>query len=277
MRKLLSANFSRLRKDRIFWSILLGVLVFSLVTIFNGARSADVMEKNGFVRSLDDYYFSQAPYMGMIYAVFISLFLGTEYSDGTMRNKLIIGHTRARVFLANFITCFAACLAFAGAWFIGCAPGWILIGPFEMGIEGYLTYLLIAVGFTASYTAIFTWFCTVCSNKAMTIILTLGAWFGLVLLASALNDRLCVPEMQGGMAYIDGKFTMLDPAPNPLYLKGMIRTVCECILDFLPSGQTLLMHDASITHPLRQIASSVLTTDLLLPAGIISFRRKDIR
>ncbi len=54
MRKLLSANFSRLRKDRIFWIILSGVLVFSLVTIFNGARSSDVMEESGFVRSLDD-------------------------------------------------------------------------------------------------------------------------------------------------------------------------------------------------------------------------------
>ena len=149
--------------------------------------------------------------------------------------------------------------------------------PFEMGIGGYLTYLLIAVGFTASYTAIFTWFGTVCSNKAMTIILTLGAWLGLVLLASALNDRLCVLEMQGGMAYIDGKFTMLDPAPNPLYLKGMVRTVCESILDLLPSGQSLLMHDASITYPVRQIASSVLMTALLLPAGIISFHRKNIK
>lgn len=277
MRKLLSANFSRLGKDKIFWTALLGVLFFSLAVIFSGSRSANDMAARGFIRSLEDYYFGQAPYMGMVYAAFISLFLGTEYSDGTMRNKLVVGHTRTHVFLGNFLTCFTACLAFAAAWFIGCAPGLIWIGPFEMGIGGFLVYVLVAIGFTASYAALFTLVSTVCTNKAMTVILTLGAWLGLVFLASAFHDRLSIPEMQSGMALINGEFTMVEPTPHPLYIGGALRTLCECILDLLPSGQAILMDGAAIAHPVRQIVFSLLLTGLLLVAGVLSFRRKNIK
>lgn len=277
MRKLLSANFSRLWKDRIFWRVMLGVFIFSLATILSAVNSVKTMEEIGLIRTLDDFYFSQAPYMGMFYALFISLFLGTEYSDGTMRNKLVVGHTRTNVFLANFITCFTACLLFVGVWFLGCAPGRILIGPFKMGMGEFFTYALVAVGFTASYTAIFTWLGTVYSNKAMTVIRTLGAWLGLILIASAFNDRLNVPEMQGGMAYLNGELTMVDPTPDPLYLSGMTRTICEYILDFLPSGQSILMNDASISHPIRQILFSLTLTALLIPAGVMCFGRKNIK
>lgn len=277
MRKLLSANFARLWKDMTFWVVLLLVFIFSLVTIWNGARSAEVMAESGFLRILEDYYFSPAPYMGVVYAAFISLFLGTEYSDGTMRNKLVVGHTRTHVYLANFLVCFVACLIYVAAWFVGCAPGLVLIGSFEMGVAGFLVYLLVAIGFTAAFTALFTWISTVSTNKAQTVIFTLAIWMGLVFVASGVQDRLNELEMEGGVAFVNGEFVTLEPTPNPLYLGGTVRMVCECILDFLPTGQTLLMHDAAIEHPLRQIVFSLMFTVYAILNGIAAFRRKDLR
>lgn len=277
MNKLLSANFSRLRKDKIFWLLLVGIFLISVVSICNGARSAATMASSGFIRSLDDYFFRQAPYMGILYAVFTSMFLGTEYSCGTMRNKLAVGHTRENVFLANFFTCFASCLAIAAAWLLGNAPGRFLIGPFEMGLGGFAAYLLVVIGFTAVYAAIFTWISSLSSSKALTVLLTLGVWLLLTYIASGINNRLCEPEMNGGMAYIDGAFKMLDPTPNPLYLGGKVRTLFECILDSLPSGQCILMNDASITHPVRQLCFSALITLLTLVGGMAAFRKKDIK
>lgn len=277
MSKLLSANFSRLRKSKLFWLLLAGAFLFSLATIFNAAGSAETMAANGYIRSLDDYFFDLAPYMGIFYAVFISMFLGTEYSDGTMRNKLAVGHVRGHVFLANYLTSFAACLALAAMWILGSAPGRFLIGPFEMGLRGFATYLLVVVGFTAVYAAIFTFISSLSSSKAATVLLTLAAWLLLIFLASQVNGRLSEPEMSGGMAYIDGAFQMIDPTPNPLYLGGNLRTFFECVLDLLPSGQSILMHDASITHPARQVLFSILVTVLTLAGGMAAFRKKDIK
>lgn len=277
MIKLLSANFARLRRDKIFWVTLVGVFLISVATICSNAGSSEVMEAAGLAPVLEDFYFTMAPYMGLVYAGFISLFLGTEYSDGTMRNKLVVGHTRAHVYLANFLVCLAACLLFMGAWLIGCVPGRFLIGPFAMGTGGFLTYLLIAAGFTAGFAALFTLVASMSVNRALTVVISLGIWMVLVVAASGLSDRLNVPEMTGGMTYINGEFVMVGPTPDPLYLRGWARTLCEGILDLLPTGPSLLMHDASVRRPVREIVFSCLFTAAVTLSGVLSFRRKDLK
>ena len=277
MQKLLSANFARLRKDRFFWCLLAVVIAASLVSILNSARSFQLMTERGFGVTLEDYYFNQAPVMGIFCALFASLFLGTEYSDGTIRNKLAVGHKRYHVYLSNSLVCLAASLTFLAAWLITCSLGFFLIGPMEMGISGYAAYVLIAVGFTASFTTLFTLVGSLSSNKAMTLIYTLTIFFVLLLAGSAIYDRLCEPEMQGGMVYLNGELTLLDPTPNPLYLSGAVRRVWEWILDFLPTGQAILMNETAIAHPLRELICSVLFTGLTLFAGCAAFRWKDIK
>lgn len=277
MNKLLNAGFNRLRKDTVFWVMMAAISLYSLINIWSGADSFQTMVQVGFVVTLDDYYFNQAPLLGIFFAVFVSLFLGAEYSDGMMRNKLSIGYTRVQVYLSNFLICLSADLALLLSWVICEIPGFFLIGPMKMGLSGYFTYLMIAIGFTAAFTAIFTLVGTLTTNKAFSVVLTLIVFIGMALAASALNDRLCEPEMHGGMAFMDGEFVEIEETPNPLYLTGMVRFICECLLDLLPTGQSILMSDVLIEHPARQILSALIVTILVTIAGISLFRKKDIR
>lgn len=277
MFNLLSANFIRLKKDKIFYLILISVFLTAFILISISANGIVVSRNNGIERSLDDYFFVMAPYMGAIYAIFISLFLGTEHSDGTIRNKIIIGHTRTDIFLANYFCCLFSCLTIAVVWLLACTPGIFTIGMFKMSIGELLAYFFVIVGFTMVYCALFTGLNMINTNKAITIVLTLVIWVALIFFASGINDRLAEEPMLGGTAFIDGKFVTVAPTPNPLYLSGIVRMIFECILDALPSGQAILMNKAAISYPLRQILFSVLLTGVFISIGIAIFRKKDLK
>lgn len=277
MRKLLAANASRLWKDRILWCILAAVVGLSLVNVYNSARSCAVMAESGFVVTLDDYYFDQAPLMGLFFGLFATLYLGTEYSDGTLRNKLVIGHKREQIYLSNFLICAAASVIILAVWLIVSALGFYLIGPMEMGVSGFLSYIAVAVGFMISFAALFTLIGSLSSNKAMTIVYTAIVFVILAIIASALYDRLCELEFDGGMAYIDGQFVMQEPTPNPLYLSGTVRMICQCVLELIPSGQALLLNEVAIESPVRAILLSLIFTVSVLTLGCSLFRRKDVK
>lgn len=277
MTKLLNANFSRMRRSRLFWGIGAGIFILSAMTALQcGSALLDCWRRDIQAR-VDAYYFTFAPVFIPFCALFISLFLGTEYSDGTIRNKLAVGHKRSSIYMANFLSCFAGCGIYLALWLLGTVFLPLRTGPLEMGPSGFLIYILVALGFTAASAAIFNLIGNLCSSKSSTVVLAVIACVLLMLLASGLNNRLDELPTHGGMAYIDGEFIMQEETPNPLYLSGVPRLICQCLLELLPTGQTILMADAAIDWPLRQIVFSLLLTAAVTGIGIRAFSKKDIR
>lgn len=277
MRKLLSANFSRLWKSKVFWLCTAAMFIISIISILNSARMHQSMLESGFVKPLEDYYFQLAPYIAAIMGIFISLFLGTEHSDGTFRNKLIVGHSRMDVFITNFIVCLAGSLIITAAWLIGGLPGLFLIGPFDMGISGFAVYIIIAIGMTAAFTAIFVWVATSSTNKALTVVFVIILFGVMTAIGSGVFERLSEPEINSGMAYVDGQFVDLGGTPNPLYVSGTARTILELLRDCMPMSQAVNMALAPIERPIHMIILSVLTSVIITALGAFSFRRKALR
>ena len=278
MRKLITANFHRFSKDRFSWCVVGIVVILSLASVFNSAGSFEAMVVRGYAMSLEDCYFNQAPLIGAFLALLISMFLGTEFSEGTIRNKLCIGHKRNEIFLSNFISCAFASIVLTAVWLLSCTLLFGLIGPLEVEVSEFVGYIFVAMGFAVSFAALYTVIGSLSSNKAMTIIYTFAVFIILAMAASALDDRLCEPEMNEIMTYNNyGAVVMQESAPNPLYLSGMIRTVCEVALELLPTGQALLLSNVAIECPVRAIALSVVFTTVTLLVGSMLFRRKDIK
>ena len=277
MRNLITANFFRFRKDRFSWCVVGIIVILSLVNVFNSARSYEAMADAGYILSLEDYYFNQAPLIGAFLALLISMFLGTEFSEGTIRNKLCIGHKRNEIFLSNFISCALATIALTSVWLLISALLFGLIGPLEMSISEFVGCILVAMGFAVSFAALYTVIGSLSSNKAMTIIYTFAVFIIFAIAASGLYDRLCEPEMNEGMMLVGTQLVEMEPTPNPLYLSGAIRTVCEVALELLPTGQALLLSDVAVEYPVRAISLSAVFTIVTLLVGSMLFRRKDIK
>ena len=96
MNRLLIANFARIKKNKLFW-VLCGVMaLMAIVMVVNAVSNRDTQ--------IDGAMCAFAIPVEIAAAIFISIFFGTEYGDGTIRNKLIIGHDRRQIYFANLIT-----------------------------------------------------------------------------------------------------------------------------------------------------------------------------
>lgn len=274
MRNLLSADLTRLRRDKGFWLLLgltLATAYFLIMDVGESIASASINT------TLDDYFFQMLPYLSLIQGVFISLFLGTERCDGPMRNKLIVGHSRLNVYFANYFTCLMAGLALSAAWLLGTAPGFWLAPPLVMEARRFLGYLLVTAAISAAWTAVFTAIGMLSGNKALTVVFALGVWIALTLVGSGVCDLLEAPETVGGMAYINGEFVWQELEPNPRYVTGAARTALLFLRDLLPSGPAIRMTDAALEDFLQPTVLGLWFTAIVSAGGYLLFRRKDLK
>lgn len=278
MRNLLAADFARLRRSKSLWLICVLYGLFSLALSISGSASAAQMAARGYVVYAEEYFYAAVPGLGVLLGVFTSIFLGTEYSDGTLRNKLIAGRSRAAVYLSGFAASFAAGLLILLFWLAGAAVFVILSDvPFENGAGAVALAILALVSSMAAFAAVYTLIARLCSGKTRALIISLAVFFAFMLITSGLYDRLTEVEFTGGMMMTEGQFVEVPPAPNPLYLSGSARTCCEIALEAVPFGLHILLNNADPIHPFRQLVISLVLTLLVNLVGVGIFKKKDIK
>lgn len=94
MYKLLKADFYRLIKNKIFWGII-------IITLFMGCFFLNNLEFLG--NSIELLIMSHLGTIGFFISLFTTLFVGLEYANGTIRNKIVAGHSRIKIYLSNLI------------------------------------------------------------------------------------------------------------------------------------------------------------------------------
>ncbi len=276
MRKLLSAGMSRLWKDKVFWICMGAMLLYTMVYMINGCRQATHSMQEYNIR-IDSYYFHVAMVIGAFCALFSSMFLGTEYSDGTIRNKIVSGHTRAAIYLTNAVLSFFATALILSVWLVGALVAIPALGVFAMDASQLLLYLLAVVFCVASFSAIFTFIAMQSSNKAVTVAISILFFFGLLLYAGTIYNALGQPELTNEILVTANGMDMTDPVPNPAYVSGTKRAVYEFILDFLPTGQGISIWELKAANPIRMLLSSAAITVFVTIGGMAAFQKKNLK
>ena len=171
MSRLFSANMMRLRKSKIFWLEEIFMVGYALF-VYISAKST--MENRGIIRDWNIYFFNVLLLSGFIVALFVSGFFAAEYSDGAIRNKLIVGHKRRDIYLVNFGTCLLVGLItcatyYLFALFFGC----LIIGRESLQIRGLGVGILCSILIFVVYAAIFMFVEMADRNKARTAAINL--------------------------------------------------------------------------------------------------------
>lgn len=273
MRNLLSANFFRLRRNLVFWVCMTGMLIgsagFMVLWCLENAGPGVFLDP-------DAYWTRLAPMVSLLCGVFACLFLNAEYAEGTVRNKLAVGHTRRDIYLSHFVTVFAASAGIALAWLIGnCASvpflGLPAMPPAQLALCG-----VVILGYTAAFSAIFTCIGMLNNRRSATVI-TLLVWLAMLLMASSLDAALYEPEFkETAKVTIDGVQAVLTE-PNPFYISGIQRVVYEFLIDLLPSGQAARLQNFRLDGFIRMMLCDLGVTAALTGIGLRRFRRKDLK
>ena len=277
MRKLLSANFSRLWKDKIFWLamafMVFGSALFSWMTYNNSLRGSDE------VYYVEDLMFNLLPMLGFVCAFFISLYLGTEFDDNTIRNKLVVGHTRIHVFFAEYVVCMAASVILIGAMLLASSvTGYVFFREFLLSWPEIAYMIACAVLLAAVFSAMFVVISMNFHSKAASVVVSILFTFAILFLASycgnALNEQ---PTTYSYVTVTMDGVEFGDLIDNPAYIGGFRRTVYELIYDMLPTGQSIQLNNLEYERIDRWPWLSAIMLIIATVAGYLPFRKRDIR
>lgn len=269
MRDLLRANFYRLRRSRSLLLCMAGAFVIAVCFLLKFSDGDD--------SSLDDLFLQTLPFLPIACAVFVSLFLGVEYQEGLLRNKLIAGRSRTCVYLTAFTAALTGCLAILAAWALSAGVGTIRFGWFRASAPELLMQACTIILLTAAVAAILTLAAMLIPNRAISAVIAILLALGLLVLGSVFYNALCEPELYTGAVLTANGFEIGDPTPNPNYISGSLRTVYQWIVDILPSGQAILLANHELERPVLSMCASACIVLLTGAAGMAIFERKDLK
>ena len=274
----------------------------------------DIMFEPDFYESfntiyLDSDYYMNASYMviGVVAALMISLLIGTEFSSGTIRNKLIAGHSRASVYLSNLIVCIASEIIINAIYIIGTLIPSLIIFiryqgrgqklKFMFSFKEQLMFQVIGLGIITFYAALFLFITMIASSRSRAAAASLLAMVILFVMGLLTNQKLYSFEYR---IYSSDSYSSGINYTNPYYdafddyetysefkdkykgyeLTNNIEKKFYILLDsILPTCQANFMSDSDEIPPR---ANTYLAFDfgfsaVLTAFGIVIFNRKELK
>lgn len=275
MHKLLSASFNRLFKSRVFWIMLLSVMLLSVFFVipkpWNTLSDGSAPAENSL--------FQLIPYLPFICALLVGLFMGVEFEEHTIRNKLIVGHTRTEVFFAAELTCAAACLMLLAGMLISSGLTALI---FSRSIQCALYELLYLIVCCVLITLVLSGICVafVMNVSPKPTIFLMLFLIAMLYAASFMTARLAEPETtyDGVTITMEGGVQFGEIIDNPAYIKGhTTRMIYEFLCDLLPTGQSLQLVNGELDRCLRWAPLSCVMLVLSSLAGYLPFRRRALK
>lgn len=278
MRKLLSANISRLLKSKVFWGLEAASAMFSAIAYALVGINVKNIGENWILEKADLYFFIVLLYVGVLTAVFSCLFFGTEYADGTIRNKLAVGHSRKEIYFSNWLIIGLVTILFITTHYLVAVVVGIPAGGIAVitAVERPLVRIVCSLILTFAYTAIFTTTTMLDSNKARCAIVNVLLALALMIAGFMIFSALETPEFKYQMVLQqDGSYLMEDGIPNPRYVGGRLRTIYSVLEAAMPAA--FAMRIVTDTFSWYHVLGGLLVTVLCTAVGMYLFKKKDIK
>ena len=288
MYKLLNASFSRLRKNKIFLGlVILTIIIAAFMLISEYLDKVKYSSVFGISSNTTDILLTNfINIIGFFIAIFTSLFVGAEYSDGTIRNKIVAGHSRKNIYLSNLIVSIVVGLILEFIYLIIISIVAIpLLGSIQMTFSQFAFILLDMIMIIIVYSSIFNFIALICSNITISTVTSL-----LLILIMFVTDMFLSPTANS-TEYIQKNKVMdeqgnvtYEVVKNEDYPGKLVQTICKTISNFNPvsqaieiSGNKINMNEEDFNnmkvYPLYSLGLIIIITAI----GIYLFNIKELK
>ncbi|MCM1055796.1 MAG: ABC transporter permease [Bacteroides sp.] len=216
-------------------------------------------------------------------AVFIGMFIGREYSDGAVRNKLAVGHGRGSVYLSNLIVCAAAdIMGLTAALAVTFGIGVPLIGT-SITFSEFLCCFTVMILAHLALISVFLLAAMLISVKSAQVAVLIVGSFVMLFASAFISSRLAEPEYDS-YTYVSfhnesGEPTLetVENEKNPYYISGTKRSVYEFFDSFLPVSQLLKAENSDGADLTSSAIYDIIILAAVTEAGVLLFCKKDIK
>ncbi len=276
MIKLLNFNFYKLKKCRTIW---IAILLSSIVASYYLYQNYNIYKNCLDVVNVNNMIFKYLPIFSLVISVFTSIFLGLDYQNGSIRNQIIVGHDRIKIYLSNLIITFiAGVLIYLVFVFIICLGGYYIFGNLNINID-FLLNVLNIIFIIFAYVSISNFIIMSISNDILSPILTIIISFALIFTSFSLLSSLS--ELKYSHSddefYINELGQEIKDTENLNYVKGLKRKIYVTLVNFLPTGQAFqLSREMKVDLYLLLLYSSGFTI-ILNGIGLYIFKHKELK
>ncbi len=281
MNRLISANFARLWRSRVFY--LMESFMAGYCALFYRDVYLTIYVNHKAYRNWNLGFFGGLLPIGIVLAFFVSFYIGAEYGSGAIRNKIATGHLRLHIYLANLIVCYAAAvIAFVTYFATAFILGSLFVGKEAVnGIHNPGWGIVMAFCILMVYTAVWVFVAMSDMNVARVGAVTLLCSMLLLAAGIAVVQFLEMPEYTVRLEKVEDvsgeEKTVERTVYNSRYLTGAKRNAYEVAKLLLPSAQIIDVMNIETEYDAKQPLCLLGETFVITGVGIWIFRRKDIK
>ncbi len=278
MGNLMRANLDRLFKNKFYLAFLIFDLVFSFWFLLYNYEALSYFEN----AASDEHFFEALSCSPYVFAAFVPLFSGRDFSDNTIRNKILAGHTRLAIFSAAVLTSAAGCVIMLLVYVLPQVTlGFILLGLPTMPARLALSFLGLAI-LSVFWSVMITAAVFMIQSKSVCVVASFALYTVMIFIGGAINDNLSRPETVWVPAEDDGFIVNTEPSElveteNPYYVGGSERAKLEFLSRVDPAGQFFLLSSLENDRPELTCLAGAAECAAAYAVGAALFKRRNIR
>ena len=271
MYKLLRAGFFRLKRENIFWLFIILTIVIAGLTVFK-------YYSNGTQVILDKVMNEFIMYIGLLVAIFVSLFVGKEYSEGIIRNKIIVGHSRISIYLSKLIIVIVASILCELIYIIiTLLVGLKLFGKLQMPLSQIVMVMLNTFLIIVVYCSIYNLISFICSEAAVSIVICVFSFIAMFIAEGALGYIVNSPQYITNSYWEDGVEYIISQEPNPAYPGDSKVKLAKTIYLCIPQAQASMIANMEIESIYQMPIYSIILIIITNTIGLNLFLRKELK